>query len=280
MNYKPDEAALIAYFYGEVNAGEREKIELYLEQNPDERKRLEEWSFTKEVMSGLGDKEVIAPPVFLADESNVRPIYRERYFRMTIGIAASLLVVLVAAKMLDFSASYSQGELRLGFGTKEKTIQEPVTPGLTEDKVNEMIQASLANNNDRIQASWNENKVMMEQAIKKNLVANSGKIDQFIKDAAETNREELVKFVAKVQNDNMDVMRDYMQLSSTGQKQYIESLLTDFNKYLQEQRKQDLQLFQVRMNSLEQNTDILKQETSEILASLINPGSAGNSKRN
>jgi len=67
----------------------------------------------------------------------------------------------------------------------------------------------------------------------------------------------------------MEQVKDYFQLTSTEQKQYIENLLVDFAKYLQQQRNDDLQFVQTRMNSLEQNTDILKQETEQILSSII-----------
>jgi hypothetical protein len=45
--------------------------------------------------------------------------------------------------------------------------------------------------------------------------------------------------------------------------------LVDFSKYLQQQRTDDLQLVQSRLNNLEQNTDMFKQETEQILSSII-----------
>ena len=64
-------------------------------------------------------------------------------------------------------------------------------------------------------------------------------------------------------------MQDYFQLSTSEQKKYMETMLTDFSGYLQEQRKQDLQLVQTKMNYLEKNSNQLKQETEQILTSLI-----------
>jgi len=56
---------------------------------------------------------------------------------------------------------------------------------------------------------------------------------------------------------------------------YVENLLVDFSKYLQEQRKQDLVFFQSRMSSIEKNSSQFKQETEQILSSIIsNPESA------
>jgi hypothetical protein len=68
-------------------------------------------------------------------------------------------------------------------------------------------------------------------------------------------------------------MKDYFQLTSTQQKQYVEDLVVDFAKYLQQQRNDDLQLVQTRLHSIEQNTNTFKQETEQILTSII--GSVG-----
>ena len=58
-------------------------------------------------------------------------------------------------------------------------------------------------------------------------------------------------------------------LSGADQKKYMESLLVDFSNYLQEQRKQDLMIVQSKVNSIEKNSNQFKQETEQILASLI-----------
>jgi len=72
-------------------------------------------------------------------------------------------------------------------------------------------------------------------------------------------------------------MKDYFQLSAADQKKYMENLLVDFSSYLQEQRKQDLQFVQTKVNSLEKNNNQFKQETEQILTSLIsNPGKKKN----
>src|SRR5258708_6199917 len=109
MSYKPNEATLIAYLYGELDSAEQIKVVGYLQQNPEEKKKIEEWSFTKMAMSRLQDKEVIAPPIILGEGDTDQRFWRERYFRMSLGIAASLFFFLVAAKLVGLSASYSHG---------------------------------------------------------------------------------------------------------------------------------------------------------------------------
>ena len=90
-----------------------------------------------------------------------------------------------------------------------------------------------------------------------------------MKVTSQASQDQVRTFVASLQEDNLKLMKEYLQLSSSEQKTYVEALLVDFSKYLQEQRKQDFQLFQTRMSSIEKNTDQFKQETEQILASII-----------
>ncbi len=274
MNTKPDEATLIAFLYGELDGDAQQQVEDYLQHHPEDRKRLEEFSFTRAVLSGLSDKEVIAPPIILDDRKEV-PFWGERSVRMSLGIAATLLFFLVAARLLGLSASYAPGELKIGFGAIEK-----ITPAITQRQVGEMIHASLTSNNDLLRESWNQDRKALEQSIQKNLAFNSSKINRLVQTASTANQEQVKKFVGQLQDDNLKLMKDYMQLSTAGQKEYVEGLLVDFSAYLQEQRKQDLQALQAQVKKVERNTDQFKQETEEILTSLITNTTTNNQRRN
>ena len=90
-----------------------------------------------------------------------------------------------------------------------------------------------------------------------------------MKVTSQASQNQVRTFVAGLQEENLKLMKDYLKLSGNEQKTYVEALLVDFSKYLQEQRKQDFQLFQTRMSSIEKNTDQFKQETEQILATII-----------
>jgi hypothetical protein len=264
MNYKPDESTLISYLYGELSDKEKAKLENYFRQYPEELAKLRALGEVREVMSHAQDKEVIAPPVFV-DDSNVRSLWHSSYFKISLGIAASILFLLVAGKILGPEISYSRGELRISFGNK-KVEQPAPTNTLTEEKVKEMISSSLASNNEL----QNNLKKEDEKRLMQSLVdMNSKKMDALAKNASLASREQVQAFVAGLQEQNLKLMKDYFQLSSTEQKKYMESLLTDFSGYLQEQRKQDLQLVQNQMSYYEKNNNQFKQETEQILTSLI-----------
>ncbi len=268
MNYKTDEGMLMAYLYGELTATEAEKVQLYLQQHPEELKKLQGLGELRTVISHIQDQEVIAPPLFM-DDANVKPLWQSNYFKTVMSIAASLLFLMVAGKFLGTEISYSNGELAINFSGKKEPIKEIVQPSLTEEKVKEMIQNSLVSNNEVITANWTEDQKRLSQSIRQNLDQNSKKIDALMKGAADASQAQVRGFVASLQNENLKLMKDYFQLSTADQKKYTEGLLVDFSEYLKEQRRQDLMILQTRVNSIKKNTDQFKQETEQILASII-----------
>jgi hypothetical protein len=277
MNYKPDESTLIAYLYDELDAKEAEKVQDYLDQNPEVVKKLHGLNETRNILSHADDQEVIAPPIFM-DHAHASRFWQNSYFKTVMSIAASILFLLVAARLIGPEISYSGGELRISFNRYkqiEKPIEQTITPSISSVEVQDMINASLVKNNELVSSEWESNNKKLQASLKNSLTNNSEKIDELMKVASQASQDQVRTFVASLQQDNLQLMKDYMQLSAKDQKVYVESLLVDFSKYLQEQRKQDLMLFQTRMSSIEKNTDQFKQETEQILANIIaNPEGA------
>lgn len=265
MKDRLDEATLIAYHYGELEGEERAKVEAWLQQHPEEQRRLAEWRDAQTVFGVLPDKEVIAPPIVF--DNVQKSFWREGYVRMSLGIAASLLVVLVAAKLLGLNITYSAGEMRIAFGTPQ-----PVQTTLSEERIARMIDASLEKNNAAIKATWEEDRKSLEDNIRKNVLTNSERIDQLVRNVSTGQQQQIREFVSQLHNENLTRMQDYLQLSAQNQKEYVQTLLVDFSKYLDEQRQLDLQNVQKSLTSLEQNTNQFKKDTEQILTSLINTG--------
>lgn len=281
MNYKPDEKDWMAYLYGELQADDKEKFEQYLLENKDARKELEKFTTLRQTLSSLDDKEVIAPPIVIGD-GRQRFIWNIPYFRTIISIAASLLLLLVAGRITGTKVTLNNNEFILSFGESREASSATADPGLSAQQVQQMINSSLQNNNSTFEASWKENEERLTASIRKNLAANSVRIDQLVRQASTASQEQVRDYVASIQTENMRQVKDYFQLTSTEQKNYIENLLVDFAGYLQQQRENDLQVVQTRLNSIEQNTDIFKQETEQILSSIITTvgGTENNENRN
>lgn len=272
MNYKPSENDLMAFLYGELEGAEKEQVERYLSEHPEGRIELEQLRQVREMLSHVKDKEVIAPPIFLGD-SKQRFLWQAPYFKTVISIAASLLLIMLVGKFSGMHIQYYNSELRISFGeTKEVKPTQSIQPNvssLSAEAVQAMINTSLSENNIAMQSSWKETQKQLDASITKNLALNSGKVDKLVREASLASQDQIRQFVSGIQTENLQLVKDYFKLSANEQKQYIESLLVDFSKYLQQQRNDDLQLVQTRLNSLEQNTNVFKEETEQILSSII-----------
>lgn len=276
MSYKPDESVLMAYLYDELNADEKLKVEEYLHSNPAAIKELEQLQDLRKMMALVEDKEVIAPPIVMED-SRQRFFWNAPYGKTIIGIAASLLLLMVAGKLLDLTVNYSNRELRLSFGAPaEIKTQAPMNASLSAEEVQRMINESMQQNNQIVQANWSESQKKLDESISKNLALNSARINNLVQQASNASQNQIRDYVASLQNQNQQMVKDYFQLTTSEQQKYIESLLVDFSKYLQQQRNNDLEAIQTRLVSVEQNTTVFKQETEQILASIISNGTAEN----
>lgn len=261
MSYKPDESVLISWLYGELDASEKAKVEKYFQENPEELRKMQQFNDVRNIMSNISDKEVIAPPLFMDDhDTKVVSFWRSNSFRTVATIAASFLLLLVAARLLDLRMNYSDNELRISFGKPAvgETAETPASTGLTAMQVQQMIDQSLV-----------QNRSELDEAIKSTLASNTRQIHDLVRQASNASRDDIRSFVSTLQRDNLAQMRDFLNLSSAEQRKYTDNLIVDFSKFLQEQRSQDINMFQTRFSRLEQNTDELKTETEQILASII-----------
>lgn len=271
MSYKPDENAWMAYLYDEMTGDEKEQMEQYLASSAEARKELESLYALRKMMGTVRDKEVIAPPIVIG-ETRQRFLWNSPAVKTVMSIAASLLLIILVGRIAGTEIAYSENELTINFGGSKKIDAILEQPSLTAQQVQDMINSSMNQNNLAIQASWSETEKKLDASVKNNLIRNSAKVNELVRQASNASQDEVRKYVAGLQADNQELVKDYFQLTSSQQKDYIEDLLVDFAQYLQQQRNNDLQTLQTRMSSIEQNTSVFKQETEQILASIISSG--------
>ena len=266
MSYKPSESDLVAYLYGELENPEREAVEKYLFEHPEARLELERLGDVRTLLGEVKDKEVIAPPIFVGDRKSPG-LWDIPHIKTIASIAASLLIVILAGRLAGMSVRYDDRELRISFGETKQS--NPTTDALSTEAVQAMINESLDRNNQSMQTSLKETQTLLDASVNKSLAVNSARIDKLVREASVGSQDQIREFVSGLQAENLQLVKNYFKLSADEQKQYIESMLVDFSKYLQQQRNDDLQLVQTRLNSLEKNTDVFKQETEQILTSII-----------
>ena len=274
---KIDEGKLMAYLYGELSVTERGEVEKFFQENPDAWKEYQELGQVKLTLGKISDKEVIAPPIFMNDEKPVVSLWRSGFVRYAVGIAAAFLIILFGAKLLGVQMQYSENEFTLSFGEVKK---QATSTGLSPEQVQQLINASLTRNNDLVQASLTESQTKWSQTLKQNAAQTSIRLNEINQSAAADTQAEIRQFMERLRAENNLAVQEYLRLSSNDQKQYMENLLVDFSKYMQEQRNSDLNLVNARLNTLEEDNSIFREEAGQILTSLISNNNNSSMKRN
>ena len=82
-------------------------------------------------------------------------------------------------------------------------------------------------------------------------------------------KEDLDNYFSQVEDRNTGLMKDYLKLTSNQQQEYLKTMLTQFNEFMQEQRKQDLAMVRNNLIELKQSQSEQKQETDQVLASIL-----------
>ncbi len=271
MNYKPNEADWMAYLYGELESAERERMERYLSEHAEARTEWENLKALHKMMRSVEDKEVIAPPIVMSDTKQHK-LWEYPYAKTILSIAASLLLIMVVGRVTQTSIATDENGLRISFGEVKKAEPLVSQPALSAENIQQMINASLNQSNNTWQASLAENKQKIDESIRKNRAAdsrNTEQVDVLVQQVAAASKDQIQGYVASLQTENMKMMQSYLQLTTTEQKDYMENLLVDFSKYLQQQRNDDLRLLQTKITDVEQNNNLFKAETEQILTSLI-----------
>jgi hypothetical protein len=270
MSYKPDETVWMAYLYDELSGEEKERVEQYLQENPQALQEFQHLQHVRQMLATVEDKEVIAPPI-VVESSNQRFFWNVPYFKTITSIAASLLLVMLVGKLTGLQVNYSNQELRIGFNTAVESSPETFLSAetLTASQVQQMIDASMQENNKAMLASLDENQQKLHESVQRNLATNSARVNELVQQVSLASQDQIRQFVAGLQTENQELVKNYFQLTASEQQKYIEGVLVDFAKYLQQQRNSDLDMLQTRLTSIEQNTSVFKQETEQILSSII-----------
>lgn len=272
MNFKPDEGLLMAYLYGELGTDDKRRVEEYLATNPEVLKEIQALQQVRKGLSAITDKEVIPPPVVWEPAGS--RLWHAPYFKTSIGIAASLTLLIMVGWLTGLNLRLAGGELHIGFGEQTQKIES-----LTAQEVQRMITASLQENNRALTSDWTSAELRLAESIRQSLASNGiANRDALVKQVANATHDQVRNYVAALQEENARMMKEYLTLSANEQQQVIEELLIDFSRYLNQQRATDLQTLQTRLTAIEQNTDLFKQETEQILTSIIASVEGGNTK--
>lgn len=262
---------LISYLYDEMSTEERQQFEIAMENNPDLKREFEELNEMRKGLARIQDKEVMEP-FFLWGKNGSSPLisaFSRRsllMFRPFIAIAASLVFILLIGYLTNFSITYKDRSLFVGFN---RTQDKAPAATYTREEVAALVNQEIAKNNAYIftRLSETENNIDTRFAALESPALKKSKSDYTPADVV--TQDELNVFLSQVRTNNLKVLQSYLQSSSVQQQDYFQAVLKEFSNYMENQREEDLRLIRRSLVDLQENQQAQKEETDQVLANIL-----------
>ncbi len=240
-------AQMMDYLYDELNPEDRKAFEEELAQNPELKEELEAFQSGKEILRNWEDEKVSAPPFFNIYK-NPEKSDSQNGFKWLLSIAASLLILMVAAKFTGLEISNQSDGFRIALGQKDQPVNE-----IDKGEIQQMVNIALTNYEEKLDAERKENKQELEN---------------YLTQQSNQNKKLISNYLTGLQESNVNMMQTYWKESNEQQQIYTEQLLTNFADYIQEQRKEDMDYLFAKMELMESDKDLFKIETGQMINSL------------
>ncbi len=240
-------AKMMDYLYDELNPEDRKAFEEELAQNPELKEELEAFQSGKEILGNWEDEKVSAPPFFNVYK-NLEKNNAQTGYKWFLSIAASLLLLMVAAKFTGLEISNQNGEFRIALGQEIRSDNQ-----VDKDEIQQLVNLALTNYEEKLDAERKEDKQELES---------------YLTQQSQQNKKLINNYLTGLQESNVEMMQSYWKESNEQQQIYTENLLTNFAEYIDEQRKEDMDYLFAKMDLMESDKDLFKIETGQMINSL------------
>lgn len=264
MENKIDEAKIIDYLYGELPDEEKKEFEHQLNENPELKSELEGLQASRQALSSLEDKEVIAPTYIFNEGGQTISFFQSSAFRWIGSIAAGLTLLLVSAALLNLNVVNSSRGLQIGFGDMQSLPDEELNKENVKAWMAEVMDDYESSTDQKIAAMQTQLTSEMESQDQKNMALMSNMMQQH---AAGTGQL-MQQYVAQLNDDNKEIIQNFFTVSSEKQKRYVKTVLADFNEFYQNQRNYDMKLIETSLSQIQNTQDVKQLEQDQLLASL------------
>ena len=277
MSWKPSESEIIDYLYGDLSPEMNKRFDEYLIKNSEFAKEVNELRLTQAVLPGLPDEEVIPPLPIRGTTTLNSGVKSDRKWRYPISIAASIAAILVVGYLTQFSIAIGDHGFKLAFNDHQPVSSEI----LTKEEVLTMIGKEVKNVSNDLKSELSNMQSSFANQLQQNQKITEAEIIRVASTKTQTEIDEgqVLAFIAQLQDENKKTMQTFYQASADNQQIYMRNILLDFNDYLDEQRKKDLQYIQANMLEIKNTSELKQEETDKILANIIttvnNQNSAG-----
>lgn len=264
------------YIYEEMSTEQRLEFEKELESNKELKRELEDFTSVRKGLSYLEDKEVMEP--FFLWNKNRRAAWTSPFqrrglilFKPVVAVAAMIIAVLLIGYLTNFTVTYENGSFYMGYQ------KAPVESGdnLSRSEIMNLVKNEIASNNAILVNRIDDTKDDLDSrlaSLEKNQTDQS--MTRYVSNMV--TEKELKQYYSQFQKANASLMENFLQTSSEQQQEYFQTVLRQFSEYLQEQRQEDLRLIRRSLVDLKENQDQQKEETQQILTSLLNTSSVNN----
>ena len=280
MTEKPKEQELVDYIYGSMTKEEKLMFEKKLEQHPELQTELEELMQTQSLLGQVDDAEVIAPG--FKEFSLWKHKWGEipRAVWAISSIAASLLLLMTLGYFTNFGMQISREGFQLGYGNMSNAASiEEADVYLVKKEIDALLDAKIL----AARIDWEKELDGTENTFQQQFAAHKSTQEEQISHLSQQDKsltdEQILNFVAQMKDENKQQIANLFNATLQEQDKYVQQVLSEFAKYLNEQRQEDLKMIQANFMELRSNTDERQYETEKILTSIIttvnNQNSAG-----
>jgi len=260
--YKPSPEAWMEFLYGEMDAGEMEKMKEYLAENPQAEEEWQALNQTREHMQSVPVPAAPEPPNMLIPQKihKARNIwYQNRWLHaVAAGIALMLSAKVIGVHMRfeDKIFSIQFGEPAVQEGNQElqdKIAQlELQNKALLSQNKNDSLFQTVFQLGSALERMEQQNKILAQKV--NNTGISEGQLAALKTDIGEANYQMVLNMLGQTQ--------EYQQV-------YTEDLLGSFSQFLEQQRQQDLKLMEVAFNHIIEQNDLQQEETQYLLTELM-----------
>ena len=262
MKDRPIEIMLIDYLYGTLNGEDLKTVEEYLRDNPRTLEELEDLKHVRHMLKGFEDREVMEPNIIFQEKN--KGFFSSRFVQKAMTIAAGIILIMVTAFWMELKVRYSEGGFYLGFMGEEKTVNS------NEEEMREIIKEAMAGMEEQIDNKFTGLESRLDEKISLAREENEqGRMEE-LKKATFVNQEQVREYVNQMNQENKKAIQALFELNKEEQEIYMKTLLTDFNRYIEKRREADLEMIDLYVTQLKQDTEVKQLETDQILASIIN----------
>lgn len=264
MEFKIDESKIMDYLYGNLSDTDQRKMEEALQKDDNLRSEVEELQKVMDFMGKSEDKEVIPPAfVFPGEATKHIPFVQTNAFKWASSVAAGLAVVLVVAFSTGFYISANNGNLMIGFAKNGPSngVSKQDVKGIMQD----VLTAYNAERDEKLNSLESKLSAQMKNYREEDMVS----IAKHMQSNAEESRKIMAKYIRQSNKDNQQMIADYFKVSTDQQQQYLNTVLTDFTKFYNSQRKEDLEAIRTGILEYKSSNDLKQYETEMVLANLV-----------